>query len=240
MIEKILATKREEVRAMRGRRFPSRTKAVVSLAFDGPVNIIAELKRKSPSAGFISEIDPERIAVYSKYASAISVLADETYFGGSPAFVKEVVDQTGLPVLYKDFIIDPAQIDCAFSVGADVVLLIARILSKEQLHAFYRHASDAGLSCLVELHEAGEMEKLHGLNPPMLGVNARNLDTLEMDLEAAARLLSKVRAPVRIAESGIRSRKDIERFPQANGYLIGETLMKSKDLEATFVELLHG
>jgi len=240
MIERILETKRQEVERLKGRSFGRRTKPIVSLVFDGPVNIIAELKRKSPSAGFIAEIGPARIAAYSKYAKAISVLTDRTYFGGSPEFLKEVADQTNLPVLNKDFIIDPVQIDLAYSVGADIVLLIARILSRETLESLYRHAEALGMSCLVELHEGNEIEKLAHINPPIVGVNARNLDTLEMDVEGAARLLTEVDAPFRIAESGIKTREDILRACHANGFLIGETLMRSNDLDATFSELLYG
>jgi indole-3-glycerol phosphate synthase len=240
MIEKILEAKRKEVRDLRGKRFGTRAKSVVPLSFEGGINIIAELKRKSPSAGFMAEIDSERINIYSRYARAISVLTDNTYFGGSPEFLKEVAYQTDLPVLFKDFILDPVQIDLAYAVGADLVLLIARILSKEELSSLYTHARELGLSCLVELHDLQEMDKLSNLKPPIVGANARNLDTLEMDLDKAAQILGMVSAPMKIAESGIKSRKDIERMSAANGFLIGETLMRSKDLEATFGELLHG
>lgn len=240
MIDAILQTKREEVEALRNRRFAPREKPVVPVTFDRPVNIIAELKRRSPSAGFIGEIDPARIRVYSKYAKAISVLADSTYFGGSQRLVEEVAMQTHLPVLCKDFIIDPAQIDKAYASGADIILLIVRILERDELISLYRHVHDLGLACLVELHGRNEMERLADLDAEMVGVNARDLDTLRIDLDGAAEILSGVRAPMRIAESGIKTREDIERFKAANGFLVGETLMKSRDVEATFLELLDG
>lgn len=242
MIREIVATKRQEVEELKSRRLASRTRPLVPLVFDGPINIIAELKGKSPSAGFIAPIAPERIGIYSKYAKAISVLTDLTYFGGSPEFLEEVAGQTPLPVLFKDFIIDPVQIDLAYAMGADVVLLIARILTGEELAGLYRHARDLGLECLVEVHERVELEKLGAIDPRIVGVNARNLDNLQMDLEGAAAILSDVTAPVRIAESGIKTRNDIDMMAAAgaNGFLIGETLMRSQDLEATFQELLYG
>jgi indole-3-glycerol phosphate synthase len=240
MIDTILGTKRDEVKALRKKRFGRRKKPVVPVVFDREVNIIAELKRRSPSAGFIAEIDTGRIRIYSRYAKAISVLADTTYFGGSPEFVQEVAMQTHLPILYKDFIIDPMQIDQAYASGADIVLLIVRILDRDELISLYRHAQDMGLACLVELHARDELERLSDLDAEMVGVNARELDTLRIDLDRASEMLCKVYAPMRIAESGIKSRKDVERFKAANGFLIGETLMRSKDLEATFAELLHG
>jgi indole-3-glycerol phosphate synthase len=240
MIDTILHTKRDEVKALRKKRFGRRTKPVVPVVFDGEVNIIAELKRRSPSAGFIAEIDTDRIRIYSRYAKAISVLADTTYFGGSPEFVEEVAMQTHLPILYKDFIIHPLQIDQAYASGADIILLIVRILARDELISLHCHAQDMGLACLVELHAKDELERLSDLDAEMVGVNARDLDTLQIDLDRVSEMLSKVHVPMRVAESGIKSRKDIERFKAANGFLIGETLMRSKDLEATFAELLHG
>lgn len=240
MISRILATKREEVDRLASSRPGPRTRPVVPLVCDGPANIIAELKRKSPSAGFIAEIGRDRVAAYSRHAKAVSVLTDRTYFGGSLEFLAEVAVQTHLPVLCKDFIIDPRQIDFAYAAGADLVLLIARILSREALDSLMRHASSLGLSCLVELHDEADLKKVRVLDTPILGVNARDLNTLEIDLDGAARLLARVQAPVRVAESGIRSKKDMERFPEANAFLIGEALMRSTDLERTFMELLHG
>jgi indole-3-glycerol phosphate synthase len=243
MIEAILKTKRHEVLTLKHVGFfGRRTKPFRPLVFSGSVNIIAELKRRSPSAGFIGEIDEDRIRCYTNHAKAISVLTDRTYFGGSPEFLQTVASQTPLPVLCKDFIIDTIQIDLAYAMGADLVLLIARILQKEELETLYAYAGQLGLACLVELHDHDDMDKVEAIEPPIIGVNARNLDTLEMDLEAAGQLLAEAKAPIKIAESGLRSRRDIERMMArgANGFLIGETLMRSNDLETTFEELLHG
>jgi indole-3-glycerol phosphate synthase len=242
MIRAILETKKQEMAALKPGGLSARTKPVRPLVFDDEINIIAELKRKSPSAGFIGEITAAGIETYSTYAKAISVLTDGMYFGGTFSLLSEVAGQTHLPILCKDFVIDPVQIDLAYASGADVVLLIARILTKEELEHLYGHAHRLGLACLVELHDARDLEKTAGLKPHIVGVNARNLDTLEMDIGAAASLMPVVDAPVRIAESGIRSRRDIERMSRAgaNGFLIGETLMRSENLEATFKELIYG
>jgi indole-3-glycerol phosphate synthase len=242
MIRAILETKKQEMAALKPGGLSARTKPVRPLVLDDGINIIAELKRKSPSAGFIGEITAARIETYSTYAKAISVLTDGTYFGGTFSFLSEVAAQTHLPVLCKDFIIDPVQIELAYASGADLVLLIARILTKEELERLYSHAHRLGLACLVELHDSRDLEKAVGLKPAILGVNARNLDTLEMDLEAAAHLMSVIDAPVKIAESGIRARRDMERMRHAgaDGFLIGERLMRSENLEETFRELIHG
>jgi indole-3-glycerol phosphate synthase len=128
----------------------------------------------------------------------------------------------------------------AYSKGADIILLIVRILEKERLETLYSYTKGLGMNCLVEIHKKEELDKVTHLGPEIIGVNARDLDTLEMNLDMAEEILSYVDAPVRIAESGIKSRKDIERFKNANGFLVGETLMKSQNLESTFRELLYG
>jgi indole-3-glycerol phosphate synthase len=241
MIDRIVRAKKEEVRGLKGRDFGHRKKPLVPLVFDGPINIIAELKRCSPSAGFIGEISPERIDVYSKYARAISVLTDKTFFGGSMEFLAEVADQTTLPLLCKDFIIHPLQIDCAYAAGADIILLIARILEKEEIESLYAYARELGLACLLEIHRREEMTKLADISPSLVGVNSRDLDTLQIDLNGAAGLLSSMMAaPMRVAESGIKTRRDIERLKGANGFLIGESLMRATDPEETLLELLYG
>jgi indole-3-glycerol phosphate synthase len=240
VIERIVETKKKEVEMLRTLGLAPRTKPVVPFALREGVNIIAELKRKSPSAGDMGEIDDERIGIYSRYASAISILTDNTYFGGSFEVLADVADKIDLPILCKDFFIDTVQIDLAYSKGADLILLIARILETEKLKDLYGHARQLGLNCLVEVHTTEELEKIADLNAEIVGVNARDLDTLVIDLDRAKEILSHVNAPVKVAESGIRSRQDIEGFHNANCFLIGETLMRSQNLEATFQGLIHG
>jgi indole-3-glycerol phosphate synthase len=240
VIERIVETKKKEVEALKFLELGPRIKPVIPFTLKEGVNIIAELKRKSPSAGDMGEIDDERIVLYSRYATAISILTDNTYFGGSFEVLADVADKIDLPILCKDFFIDTVQIDLAYSKGADLILLIARILDMEQLKDLYGYAMRLGLNCLVEIHTADELEKIADLNPAIIGVNARDLDTLVIDLDKAREILSSVNAPVRVAESGIKSRKDIEGFHNANCFLIGETLMRSQNLESTFLELLYG
>jgi indole-3-glycerol phosphate synthase len=240
MIRRIIATKEEEIRTIRGMRHGPRRKPLIPVDLSESVNIIAELKRKSPSAGAIGEVDDRRLAAYSQYAKAVSVLTDQTYFGGSFTFLEEVALKVPLPILCKDFIIDESQIDLAYARGADIVLLIVRILGKERLSALYKHARTFGLECLVEIHEKAELKEISGITPRLVGVNARNLDNLEIDLAGAAKILGSVNAPIRVAESGIRSRADMERFTGANTFLVGEILMRSGDPEAVFRELLYG
>jgi indole-3-glycerol phosphate synthase len=240
VINQIVETKKKEVAALKTFKPVARTKPVIPFTLREGTNIIAELKRKSPSAGAIGEIDDERIACYSRYATAISVLTDATYFKGNFEILADVADKIELPILCKDFFIDRAQIDFAYAKGADLILLIARILDKEQMKNLYGYARRLGLNCLVEVHTAEELDKIAGLDAEIVGVNARDLDTLVIDLERGKEILSHVTAPVRIAESGIKSRKDIEGFYNANCFLIGETLMRSQNLESTFRELLYG
>jgi indole-3-glycerol phosphate synthase len=240
VIKQIVETKKKEIEALMSVKLVQRPKPVIPFSLKEDVNIIAELKRKSPSAGDIGEINDERIALYSRYATAISILTDKTYFGGSFEVLADVADKIDLPIICKDFFIDTVQIDLAYSMGADLILLIARILDKEQMKHLYGYARQLGLNCLVEIHSSDELEKIADLNAEIIGVNARDLDTLAIDLERGKEILSRVSAPVRVAESGIKSRKDIEGFPNANCFLIGETLMRSQNLEATFRELLYG
>ena len=240
MIDRIIETKKKEVAALRHREVTPRTRPVMPFKLKDGINVIGELKRRSPSAGDIGEIDDRRIAVYDRYAAAISILTDATYFGGSFDVLADVAGKVSIPLLCKDFIIDTGQIDLAWSNGADMILLIARILDEDSLRRLYDHARQLGLDCLVEIHEENELEKIAHLNAGIVGVNSRDLDTLAMDLDKGEKILSLVQAPVRVSESGIRSRADIERFTCANCFLIGEALMRATDLESTFRELIYG
>ena len=240
MIRQIMETKKKEVTALRGRRLSPRTRPVTPFKLKEGINIIAELKKKSPSAGDIGKIDDRRIATYSQYATAMSILTDATYFGGSFDLLAEVADTTKLPILCKDFFIDESQIDLAWSKGADMILLIARILEEDHMKKLYNYAQNLGLNCLVEVHEAKELQNISHLHAHIIGVNARDLDTLTIDLNRAKEIISLVEAPVRVAESGIKTRVDIEGFNNANCFLVGETLMRSNDLDSTFRELLYG
>ncbi|MBT2639514.1 indole-3-glycerol phosphate synthase TrpC [Bacillus sp. ISL-39] len=205
------------------------------------VAIISEFKRASPSRGDINlSLDPAQQAkLYAlSGASAISVLTDEKGFKGSFSDLKQVREAVELPVLCKDFIVDPIQIDLAYSAGADVILLIASALPLEKLAELYEYASEKGLECLVEIHDDKDLEKALLIKAQIIGINNRDLKTFEVNLENTEKLgpLVKKAGAFLISESGIRTREDVIRAAAAgaSGVLIGETLMTSSDLQNTF------
>lgn len=199
--------------------------------------IIAEVKKASPSAGLLRETyQPAALAAeYEKAgAAAISVLTEPRYFRGSDSDLQAVRQVVNLPVLRKDFLSAPYQIYEAAVLGADLVLLIAAALDIRILRELYALATDLDLEVIVEVHTREEFEQAVPLEKAILGVNSRNLVTLKTDLSVARRL-APLLPPARlcIAESGIRTRQDIEEL-QALGYrgfLIGEILMKSPDVD---------
>ncbi|MCM3573845.1 indole-3-glycerol phosphate synthase TrpC [Mesobacillus subterraneus] len=205
------------------------------------VAIISEFKRASPSKGDINlSLDPAKQAkLYAlSGASAISVLTDEKGFKGTFNDLKEVRNAVELPVLCKDFIVDPIQIDLALSAGADVILLIASALPQEKLADLYEYASEKGLECLVEIHDESDLEKALHIKAQIIGINNRDLRTFEVNLENTEKLgpLVKKAGALLISESGIKTREDIIRAAAAgaNGVLIGETFMTSTDIKKTF------
>lgn len=208
-----------------------------------PAFIIAEVKKASPSAGLLSEAyDPAAAAAIYAQAGAggISVLTEPRHFLGRDEDLIQVRQATNLPVLRKDFISDPYQVFETRALGADVILLIAAGLEDHLLKELYAIARTIGLDMIVEVHTRDEMERALPLDQAIIGVNSRDLNTLKTDL-AFARKLAPLIPPGRavIAESGIKSRQDIEDL-QTHGYcgfLIGETLMKSANVTATLREL---
>lgn len=204
------------------------------------VALIAEVKKASPSAGVICpNFDPVRIAqAYAAAgASCLSVLTDEKFFQGSLDYLRQIRAAVKLPLLRKDFIIDERQILEAIEWGADAILLIAAILSDEQLARFHALAGEAGLAVLVEVHDEAELRRALRIAPALLGVNNRNLKTLQVDLGttetlAAALGGSGARPRVLVAESGIDTRGDVERLARsgAGAILVGESLMRYGDI----------
>lgn len=201
----------------------------------GGPHIIAEFKRKSPSRPNIDlNADPVKVATAyeSGGASAISVLTEPGFFGGSPEDLRTVRRTANLPILRKDFIIDPYQIYEARLWGADLILLIARILCAEQVAEFTAIAHELGMEVLFEIHNTDELEQLGETPVDLLGVNCRDLQNFSTSLERMENIVSHLpdRMPW-VAESGIGSGADVERLMKA-GYryfLVGEHLMKSAD-----------
>jgi len=207
-------------------------------------SIIAEVKKSSPSKGRIREdFDPLRIAsIYeANGAAAISVLTDEEFFEGKNSYLSEIKETVSLPLLRKEFIIDPYQIYETKIIGGDAVLLIASILKEETLRQFINLAESLGLSSLVEVHSSKEMDKALAAGAGIIGINNRNLKTFSTDLRTSVELAPSVPEDrIVISESGIHSRKDLGTLMKKgiHSFLIGETLMKAPDIGEKLKELL--
>ena len=207
-----------------------------------PPAVIAEYKRSSPSAGAIAEPDVagQARAYEEGGAAAISVLTEPTRFDGALADLRAVRLAVDLPVLRKDFLVHPAQVIESRAAGADAVLLIAAALSELELKAMLAVANDLGLDALVETHSVDDLAKALATDAPVVGVNARDLETLEVDVERALAMLPDV-PPDRVAvlESGVSTREEVERAIDAGarGVLVGEALMRSPDPGATIRSL---
>ena len=199
-----------------------------------PYGIIAEFKRKSPSKGWIHE-DARPMDVVPMYAaggaSALSILTDNKYFGGTLDFIPQVRQAVDIPILRKEFIIDEYQLFEARLVGADAVLLIAADLSKEQCRSLTRTAHELKLEVLLEMHSEEELEYLE-CDPDMAGINNRNLGTFHTDVANSFRLAEKMDTnAVKVSESGISNPETIRQLREAGfrGFLMGECFMKEQD-----------
>lgn len=215
----------------------------------GGMALIAEIKKASPSAGLICpDFDPARIARDYEAAGAncLSVLTDEKFFQGSLDDLRRVRAAVKLPLLRKDFIIDARQIAEAIAADADAILLIARILTADELEQLHALARAAGLAALVEVHDGAEMDRALSLGAKLIGVNNRNLDTFAVDLGLTGQLAARIPAGARagmvlVAESGIHRRADVQRLRRAGAgaILVGESLMRNPaGIPAKISELL--
>jgi len=258
ILQEIVAYKRKEVafakaqrsvaelsRLVRGRHAGHRFRT--ALADSGkPLALIAELKRKSPSAGMLRErFDPVRLAqeLQEAGASALSILTDEHFFGGSLDILRDVQPFVEIPILRKDFILDPYQIYEAVHASADAVLLIVRILTPAQLRELLELADQLGVDALTEVHSEEELELALKAGASLIGINHRNLQTFTTDPTLTARLVPKIPdSTLIVAESGIRRREELQAFAAlgVHAVLIGETLMRSADVGATIRELFAG
>ncbi|MBN2212103.1 MAG: indole-3-glycerol phosphate synthase TrpC [Sedimentisphaerales bacterium] len=262
ILEKILAVKRNEIDAAQERISMGDLQKqaagmprcrnfyqVVSKKNPRGLNVIAEIKKASPSAGLIrTDFDPVKLAqLYAELgADAISVLTDESFFQGHLDYLRQVKAAVELPVLRKDFIIDPYQVYEARAAGADAILLIAEALEPGKLMDLLILAQELTLSVLLEVHEMESLLQLRSLvgfplgHYTLLGINNRNLKTMQTDLGNSLRLAELVdNKHELVSESGIKTRTDVERLMAAGfgGILIGETLMRADDIAAKFNEL---
>jgi indole-3-glycerol phosphate synthase len=213
-----------------------------ALAADG-LAVIAEIKRRSPSKGDLNRgLDPAGLAATYEQggAACLSVLTDEEFFAGSAADLQAARGATSLPVIRKDFTVDPRDVADARLMGADAVLLIAAALDEIELIELHQLAAELGLDTLVEVHDEPELEIALEAGATLVGVNQRNLLTFEVDHDRAARVATAIPAGVvKVAESGIRDRDDARRLADA-GYdalLVGETLVTAADPAAALRSL---
>ena len=241
ILERIVAAKRTEVAAARKRAPEVKLDAappvrdfIAALRAKRPA-VIAEIKRASPSKGLLrSNFDPAAIAKsYEKGGAAcMSVLTDREFFQGAAEHLSAARGACALPVLRKDFLIDPYQVFESRALGADCVLLIAACLEDRQMRELEALARSVGMAVLVEVHDGEELERALKLDTPLLGINNRNLRTFETRLETTLELLPRVpHDRLVITESGILSRADVARMRQrgVEAFLVGEAFMRARD-----------
>lgn len=255
VLDSIIEGVREDLAARRGsmgalhERIDAQAPALDALSFlsRNEMNVIAEVKRSSPSKGNLAPItDPAALA--EKYqeagAAVVSVLTEQRRFGGSLADLDAVRSRIEIPVLRKDFMVDEYQFLEARAHGADIVLLIVAALSKSQLKDFYDLATELGMASLIEVHTQSELESAMDISPRIVGVNSRNLKTLEVSASVFEELIPAIPSTViRVAESGISTRADVAQAQKAGAtaILVGESLVKSGDPISAMRELLgHG
>jgi indole-3-glycerol phosphate synthase len=257
MLSEIIAAKREVVQRA-GREVPLEevrraaqapeleTRSLSrALCRRAEVSLIAELKRRSPSAGLIRpDFDPVRIAqIYEQAgAAALSVLTDQHYFGGHSEYLRQVRRVVELPLLRKDFIISDYQVYESRALGADAILLISAVLDDIELRDFQELATGLGMECLVEIHDRQELERAVASGAMLIGINNRNLHTFQTDLDTTKELAVHLPSDaVKVSESGIRSREDIVQLAAygIDAVLVGETLMRAPDIGARVRELLE-
>lgn len=204
--------------------------------------VIAEIKKASPSKGILREnFNPQQIAIDYKKAGAtcLSVLTDKNFFQGDDKYLQEVLKVVDLPVLRKDFIIDEYQIYQAKTLGADCILLIAAILTYEEMQNFVKIAKSVNLDILVEVHNEVELNEALKLDLPMIGINNRNLRNFEVSLDTTIQMLDKIENKLIITESGILNSNDVKLMNDNNiyGFLVGEAFMRQDDIITSFKEM---
>ncbi len=257
ILQKIVATKREEIalalkkRPLADMRYDAETR-VLTRDFGGALRrkidagqaaVIAEVKKASPSKGVLrADCIPADIAQsYAEHGAAcLSVLTDRQYFQGSPDYLKQARASCDLPVLRKDFMVDPYQVYEARAMGADCILLIAACLDDAQMADLEAFALGLNMSVLVEVHDRDELQRALRLKTPLVGINNRNLRTFEVSLDTTLAMLPDVPADrLLITESGILGRGDVQRMREAgvHAFLVGEAFMRAPEPGVALAEL---
>ena len=210
------------------------------------INLIAEIKKSSPSEGMLRDnFQPLRLASLLEYAgaAALSILTETRFFKGRPSYLKTVRQVTQTPILRKDFILDEYQLYESKLLEADAVLLIASVLTEEELERFFSRSREIGLETLVEVHTEEDLKKAVGVGADILGVNNRNLQTLEVDVSRAERILHRVpKQATVVIESGFKDHEEILKYKSlgVHAFLVGTSLMKAHDVVAKVQELIKG
>ena len=255
ILARIIEQKKKEIEAVKEKiplkqlqaelnLLPPRRSFLSSITRPNRINLIAEIKRCSPSSGILREdFSPSMIAEIYEHsgAAAISVLTDKAFFGGETSHISQVRQRVNLPILRKDFIIDEYQIYESKVVGSDAFLLISDILSEEELSRFLHLSSELNMDAVVEVHSEEDLEKALKVEAPVIGINNRNLHTFKIDLETTPRLMRLIpRHRTVITESGIKSHEDVMFLKSVgiNIVLIGEAFMRSRDIGAKVREIM--
>jgi indole-3-glycerol phosphate synthase len=257
ILDRILAKKAEEIAAAKAARPRDAVEAVARAAspardFEGALRaaiaagrsaVIAEIKKASPSKGVIREdFDPAAIAASYERAGAacLSVLTDRTFFQGAPEYLGAARGACALPVLRKEFIVDPYQVAESRALGADAILLIVAALDDARLAAFAAQARDLGMAVLVEVHDAGELDRALALPDAILGINNRNLRDFSVSLQTTIALLPRIPAGrLVVTESGILAQRDVVQMRRhgVHAFLVGEAFMRAPDPGAALAAL---
>ncbi len=258
ILKRIVAVKHEEVAAARRQRdLASLRRDAEARAADrrdfvgalrtrieaGRPAVIAEVKKASPSKGVLREhfVPAEIAASYARHGAAcLSVLTDVSFFQGSPAYLEQARAACALPVLRKDFVVDPYQVVEARAMGADCILLIAACLDDAPMRELEALAFELGMAVLVEVHDGAELERALALKTPLVGINNRNLRTFEVSLQTTLDLLPRVPADrLLVTESGILAPDDVRRMRDAgvHAFLVGEAFMRADDPGAALERL---
>lgn len=255
-LQKVVNLKKKEVEALKTKRpithfvdskrlLKGKRSFSEAISSGDSVNLIAEIKKRSPShkKDFVSRLDVAGLAeLYAKNgASAISVLTDKRFFGGDISYIGEARKAVSLPVLRKDFIIDEYQVYESRYFGADAILLIARILDKEKLKGFLHLSRRIGMACLVEIHDEKDLENALLAGARIIGINNRDLNTFETDLAASFNLVTKMPDQIiKVSESGIKSREDVLRLESlgVDAVLIGGAFLSAGDIGGKIKEMM--
>ncbi len=263
ILKKIVQRKQQEITERKQRKAePALLKELEQIINDAPTRgfvdamrkrinagepaVIAEIKKASPSKGIIREdFKPAEIAKSYQQggASCVSVLTDIDFFQGSDDYLKQARAACDLPVIRKDFIIDPYQVYEARTIGADCILLIVAILADEQMQTLYKLARELGMDVLIEVHDEEELQRALPLEADLVGINNRNLRTFETSLQTTLDLLEQIpNERIVVTESGIHSVEHIKlmREHQVNAFLVGEAFMRADDPGAELKQLFFG